>query len=483
MASARTSDEFFHVVIDTNSQTEYTRGKFLGKGGFPHVYEFMDKKANVVYAGKIIPKRHLTSDILWQYLEEEINIHRTLCHENVVRFHGHFEDAKDVYIILELCTRQSLEEMHRPRGWWSESEVRYLMRKLLRACEYLVQEHVIQRDLKPGNLLLTKHSQLKVAEFRLATRVPYSWQLKRTICGTTNYMAPEMLAQKGYSYAADIWAVGCIMYKLLVGRPPFDSPSSAETVVRIKMNRFKIPSTVSPEASALIRWILQPAPARRPSIEAIMHHEFMMKGLLPPDLPASYEGTQHRSGLNRPETRGGNARCYEFVGKKANLVYAGKIVSKSHLQSDVNRQYLEQEINIHRTLCHKHVVRFHGHFEDAKNVYIILELCTRQSLEKVRRWRRILSEFEVRNLMRQLLRACEYLVQEHVIHRDLKLGNLLLTTGSQLKMADFGLATRVHYEGQLKRSICGTTNYMAPEMLTQKGYSYSADIWAVGCIM
>ncbi|KAK8788420.1 hypothetical protein V5799_021805, partial [Amblyomma americanum] len=105
MASATTSDEFPHVVIDTNSQTEYTRGKFLGK------------------------------------LEEEINIHRTLCHENVVRFHGHFEDAKNVYIILELCTRQSLEEMHRPRGWRSESEVRYLMRKLLRACEYLVQEH------------------------------------------------------------------------------------------------------------------------------------------------------------------------------------------------------------------------------------------------------------------------------------------------------------------------------------------------------
>ncbi|XP_077498620.1 serine/threonine-protein kinase PLK1-like [Amblyomma americanum] len=308
MASATTSDEFPHVVIDTNSQTEYTRGKFLGKGGFAHIYEFMDRKANVVYAGKIIPKSHLTSDILWQYLEEEINIHRTLCHENVVRFHGHFDDAKNVYIILELCTRQSLEEMHRPRGWRSESEVRYLMRKLLRACEYLVQEHIIHRDLKPGNLLLTQHSQLKVADFGLATRVPYSWQLKRSICGTTNYMAPEMLTQKGYSYAADSWAVGCIMYKLLVGRPPFDSPSNAETVVRIKMNRFKILSTVSPEASALMRWILQPEPTRRPSIEAIMHHEFIMKGLLPPHLHASYEGTQHRPGLNRPETRVGEIR-------------------------------------------------------------------------------------------------------------------------------------------------------------------------------
>ncbi|XP_077498671.1 serine/threonine-protein kinase PLK1-like [Amblyomma americanum] len=269
------------------------------QGGFAHVYEFMDRKANVVHAGKIIPKSHLTTDILWQYLEEEINIHRTLCHENVARFHGHFEDAKNVYIILELCTRQRVAV--RIRGAVFNAQAAPRLR--------VPGAGAIHRDLKPGNLLLTKHSQLKVADFGLATRVPYSWQLKRSICGTTNYMAPEMLTQKGYSYAADIWAVGCIMYKLLVGRPPFDSPSNAEAVVRIKRNKLEIPSTVSPEASPLIRWMLSPTePARRPSIEAIMHHDFMMKGLLPPHMPASYGGTQHRPGLNRPETRVGEIR-------------------------------------------------------------------------------------------------------------------------------------------------------------------------------
>ncbi|XP_077498693.1 serine/threonine-protein kinase PLK1-like [Amblyomma americanum] len=175
MAPETTSDKFPDVVIDTNSQTEYTRGKFLGK------------------------------------LEEEINIHQTLCHKHVVRFHSHFEDAKNVYIILELCTRQSLEELHKCRETLTEPEVRHLLRQLLLACEYLVQEQVIHRDLKLGNLLLTAGSQLKVADFGLATRVHYPGQLKRSICGTTNYMAPEVLTQKGYSYEADMWAVGCIM--------------------------------------------------------------------------------------------------------------------------------------------------------------------------------------------------------------------------------------------------------------------------------
>ncbi|XP_077498643.1 serine/threonine-protein kinase PLK1-like [Amblyomma americanum] len=211
MAPETTSDKFSDVVIDTNSQTEYTRGKFLGKGAQGQCYEFMDKKANVVYAGKIVSKSHLKSEMNRQCLEEEINIHRTLCHKHVVRFHSHFEDAKNVYIILELCTRPSLEEVHKCRETLTEPEVRHLLRQLLLACEYLVQEQVIHRDLKPGNLLLTAGSQLKVADFGLATRVHYPGQLMTSICGTTNYMAPEMLTRKGYSYEADIWAIGCIM--------------------------------------------------------------------------------------------------------------------------------------------------------------------------------------------------------------------------------------------------------------------------------
>ncbi|XP_077498644.1 serine/threonine-protein kinase PLK1-like [Amblyomma americanum] len=171
-SSATTNDEFLDVVIDTNSQTEYTRGKFLGKGGSAQCYQFVDKKANVVYAGKIVSKSHVKSEMHRQY---------------------------------------SLEELHKCRETLTEPEVRHLLRQLLLACEYLVQEQVIHRDLKLGNLLLTKGSQLKVADFGLATRVHYLGQLKRSVCGTTKYMAAEMLTQKGYSYEAHIWAFGCIM--------------------------------------------------------------------------------------------------------------------------------------------------------------------------------------------------------------------------------------------------------------------------------
>ncbi|KAK8769759.1 hypothetical protein V5799_013776, partial [Amblyomma americanum] len=167
-------NELPEIVIDVKSEKEYKRGKFLGK------------------------------------LEEEIDIHKHLRHEHVVDFHSHFEDDTNVYIILELCSRQFLKEMQKCREKLTEAEVRYFLRQLLLACEYLVEEKVIHRDLKPENLLLTGDMKLKVADFGFATRVHNPGQLKKAICGTTNYMAPEILTKKGHSYEADVWSIGCI---------------------------------------------------------------------------------------------------------------------------------------------------------------------------------------------------------------------------------------------------------------------------------
>ncbi|KAK8778277.1 hypothetical protein V5799_020381 [Amblyomma americanum] len=253
---------------------------FLLQGGHAECYEFVDRKTNAVYAGKIVSKTSLNRPRLKQNMEKEIHIHKNLRHKHIVDFYSHFEDNDNHYIILELCRRESLVEMLLYRHTLTEAEVRYFLRQLLLACEYLVQERVIHRDLKLGNLLLTEDMQLKVADFGFATRVIYKGELKKICCGTPNYVAPEILARTGHSYEADIWSIGCIMYALLVGAPPFRSSSEKKTYDRIKNNQYQIPSTVSSHASTLIQWMLHPEPAKRPSIEAIMHHDFMTKGRL-----------------------------------------------------------------------------------------------------------------------------------------------------------------------------------------------------------
>ena len=97
--------------------------------------------------------------------------------------------------------------------------------------------------------------------------------------------------------------------------------------------------------------------------------------------------------------------------------------------------------------------------------------------------RKLLTEPEVRYYLHQLLEGCNYLHQNNIIHRDLKLGNIFLNSKLHVKIGDFGLATSVNFTGERKKTLCGTPNYIAPEILTKKGHSFEVDVWSIGCIM
>ncbi|CAN8004550.1 unnamed protein product [Ixodes hexagonus] len=109
----------------------------------------------------------------------------------------------------------------------------------------------------------------------------------RTLCGTPNYIAPEILGKKGHSFEVDIWSIGCILFTLLVGRPPFETATLKETYGRIKKNEYHVPSSVSTPARNLINRMLQPEPERRPTIDAVLNDDFMHSGPLPQRLPVS----------------------------------------------------------------------------------------------------------------------------------------------------------------------------------------------------
>ncbi len=97
--------------------------------------------------------------------------------------------------------------------------------------------------------------------------------------------------------------------------------------------------------------------------------------------------------------------------------------------------------------------------------------------------RKAITEPEARYFMRQLLLGVQHLHRQRIIHRDLKLGNLFLNDDMELKIGDFGLATRLEYDGERKKTLCGTPNYIAPEVLCKKGHSFEVDVWSIGCIL
>lgn len=183
---------------------KYSKGRFLGKGGFARVYEFLYIESKQISAGKIISKASLTKSRARQKLMSEIKIHRALNHTNIVRFEHFFEDSENVYILLELCTNQTLSELIRRRKRLSELEVQCYTFQVVSALKYLHGHRVIHRDIKLGNLFLSEKMELKLGDFGLATKLEFDGERKRTICGTPNYIAPEILdGSQGHSYEVD----------------------------------------------------------------------------------------------------------------------------------------------------------------------------------------------------------------------------------------------------------------------------------------
>ena len=281
------------VIIDKSSpQTpvHYTKSKLLGKGGFASVYEVTTPTSATPLACKIIEKSSISKTRTRQKLTNEIRIHRSLSNTHILQFIKSFEDEQNLYILLEICPNESLSVLLRRRKRLLELEVQCYLVQVLLAIKYLRDCRVIHRDIKLGNVLLGHKMEVKLADFGLATRVEYEGERKRTICGTPNYIAPEILHSNiGHSYEVDIWSFGVLMYTMLVGKPPFAANDPKLTYSKIKSGFYNFPDSIplSPQAKDLISKILVIDPNQRLGIDAIFDHSFFYKNKIPKFLPFS----------------------------------------------------------------------------------------------------------------------------------------------------------------------------------------------------
>ena len=268
---------------------KYLKGKFLGKGGFAKCYELKCVSNKKTYAGKIISKSNIIKPSAKNKLKSEIKIHKSLSHPNIVKFEHYFEDNENVYILLELCKSKTLNELLKKRKILSELEVKYYLFQILNAVKYMHKSKVIHRDLKLGNLFLSASLEIKIGDFGLATRVEYDGERKHTVCGTPNYIAPEILENKnsGHSYEVDYWAIGVIVYTLLIGRPPFETDDVKETYKKINANIYSFPPHVyiSEIAKDFIQKILVTNPSNRLTPDMMLSHPFMNSTPIPKEMP------------------------------------------------------------------------------------------------------------------------------------------------------------------------------------------------------
>ncbi len=222
--------------------------------------------------------------------QTELQIHSKMRQANIVQFFRAFSFENSTYLVLELCPNGSLMDMVKRRKGVTEPEVRFYAVQVAGAIKYMHAKGIIHRDLKMGNIFLDRHMNAKIGDFGLAALLVTGRDMqtirRTTLCGTPNYIAPEILekGKKGHDHMVDIWSLGIIMFAMLTSKPPFQSTTTDEIYRRAKERDYEWPApdakVISEEAKHVVASMLQEA-HMRPDPDAIVEHPFFVTGYMP----------------------------------------------------------------------------------------------------------------------------------------------------------------------------------------------------------
>ncbi|KAJ2778591.1 spindle assembly checkpoint kinase [Coemansia javaensis] len=256
--------------------TDFDIGRVLGKGKFGRAYLAREKNTNYICALKVLFKSELQESKIEKQLRREVEIQTHLRHPHILRLYGYFHDEKRIYLILEYAARGEMYKLLQQQGSFAEPEAAKYVAQIATALEYLHSKNVIHRDIKPENLLLNSDGDLKIADFGWSVHAPNS--RRRTLCGTLDYLPPEMVEGRDHNASVDLWSLGVLMYEFLVGVPPFeDLQSHKATYRRIAKVDLHVPAYVSPEATDLITRLLQYEDSKRLPLDAVLRHPWILK--------------------------------------------------------------------------------------------------------------------------------------------------------------------------------------------------------------
>ncbi|KAK9805672.1 hypothetical protein WJX72_011131 [[Myrmecia] bisecta] len=261
--------------------TLYSLGKVLGRGQFGTTRLAEAKPTGEKYACKSISKRKLTSADDIEDVRREVQImHHLAGHPNITLLKGAYEDKHSVHLVMELCSGGELFDRIVAKGHYSEKDAATMIRTIVSVVAHCHSLGVIHRDLKPENFLLattTPDAPLKATDFGLSVFYKHG-QVFTDIVGSAYYVAPEVL-RRHYSFQADIWSCGVILYILLSGVPPFWGETEQQIFDSILKGQLDFHSDPWPRVSAgakdAVKQMLQADPKKRATADQILQHDWM----------------------------------------------------------------------------------------------------------------------------------------------------------------------------------------------------------------
>jgi len=252
----------------------------LGTGSFGVVHKVEESTSKQQYALKEISISRLRDDDHRGQVQQEVDIHKSLSHPHVLRCYESFEGHGVVLILLELAEGGELHKHMQKENVLKEDEAARFFAEVASGLHYLHIRGVVHRDMKPENILLDCSRCAKIADFGCCTMV--SSTKDTLVCGSPAYLSPEMVAEVGYDHRVDIWAVGILLYEMLVGHSPFSSAlTETETKKRILNYRdgefgyggwMNVPVPAQP----LLRDLLRKDPSERLPLPEALAHDWVL---------------------------------------------------------------------------------------------------------------------------------------------------------------------------------------------------------------
>ncbi|KAI1623629.1 protein kinase A [Exophiala viscosa] len=230
--------------------TDFQIQRTLGTGSFGRVHLVQSKHNQRFYAVKVLKKAQVVKMKQIEHTNDERKMLSRVKHPFLITLWGTFQDSKALYMVMDFIEGGELFSLLRKSQRFPNPVAKFYAAEVTLALEYLHGQNIIYRDLKPENLLLDRHGHIKITDFGFAKDVPdITW----TLCGTPDYLAPEVVASKGYNKSVDWWSLGILIFEMLCGFTPFwDGGSPVKIYENILKGRVKYPPYIHHDAQDLL---------------------------------------------------------------------------------------------------------------------------------------------------------------------------------------------------------------------------------------
>ncbi|ETV86121.1 AGC protein kinase, variant [Aphanomyces astaci] len=245
------------VSNDTASKpTDFELLVVVGQGAFGKVIQVRHRPTGEIYAMKIVSKEYLVKKNYIGNMQTERDIMTKVDHPFLVKLKYAFQTPANVYLVMPYIPGGELFHTLHKQGLLLEHTACFYAAEMVLALEYLHGQGIIHRDLKPENILLDADGHVCLTDFGLSKELPQDDEAK-TVCGTNEYMAPEMIRNKPYSHAVDWWALGALIYEMVTGYPPFRHNNRKKLLEKICTEKLSLPKFLHADTHSILKQLLE----------------------------------------------------------------------------------------------------------------------------------------------------------------------------------------------------------------------------------